>query len=256
MQPDALADKLMQARLDRTKIELMEDERPETWLEARTTADLACLGEPHAWKLGGTTQPVRDIFGITVPFYGPIGGHELFENGDPVALPPLPDPVAEPEIAIRLSRDVEPRRSQRSDAEILTYIDALAPALDIAAVALQNPAEEGVLSLIADRAGAGLILVGNWHHADRLERLRNQSVRLLLNGSERSSGSEAALIGGVLGALRDFFAEAAREERTLIEGDIIATGGLAPAMPIGKSKNVTAAFDGWDDAYFELVHDI
>jgi 2-keto-4-pentenoate hydratase len=254
MQPDKLAEKLMQARLDRTKIALTASERPDTWQEARATADLACLGEPHAWKLGGTTQPVRDIFGISVPFYGPIGGHELFENGDPVSLPPLPDPVVEPEIAVRLSRDVEPRRTQRSDAQVLTYIDAVAPALDIAAVALQNPAEEGVLSLIADRAGAGLILVGNWHHVDALSRLRNQSVRLLLNGSERSSGGEPALIGGVLGALRDFFAEAARENRTLTEGDIVATGGLAPAIPLGKSKNVTAAFDGWDDAYFELVH--
>ena len=254
MSPEALAEKLIQARLERRKVALSPDERPTSWLAAREAADMACIGEPHAWKLGGTTQPVRDIFGISMPFYGPLGGHEVFENGEPVNLPPLPSPVAEPEIAVRLSRDVEPQRAQRSDAEVLKTFDAVAPALDLAAVALEDPPTEGVFSLIADRAGAGVILVGNWHHAQMLEKLNNQSVRLLLNGQERARGSEAALIGGVLGALRDFFAEAAREERTLYEGDVIATGGLSPAMPLGASKNVTAAFDGWDDAHFEIVH--
>ena len=80
MSPEALAEKLIQARLERRKVALSPDERPTSWLAAREAADMACIGEPHAWKLGGTTQPVRDIFGISMPFYGPLGGHEVFEH--------------------------------------------------------------------------------------------------------------------------------------------------------------------------------
>ncbi|MEM8616401.1 MAG: hypothetical protein AAGF20_05640, partial [Pseudomonadota bacterium] len=69
-----------------------------------------------------------------------------------------------------------------------------------------------------------------------------------------SEGNVNALIGGVAGALRDFFIQAAREERTLKAGAIIATGGLAPAIPIGTATRVKANFEGWRDAEFELRH--
>ena len=254
MTPDALAETLLVARASRRKITLAAHQRPIDWHAARRSADLACRGEPKAWKLGGTTQPVRDIFAIDAPFYGPLGAHELYASGEPVMIPPLPGPVAEPEIAVRLAANVSPKAAPRSDAEIASLIDAISPALDIAAVALENPAKEGVLSLIADRAGAGLILTGDWQPASDLPCLVNQPVRLLLDGRQRSQGNVNTLIGGVIGALRDFFTEAAREDRVLNSGDIIATGGLAAAIALTNAKTVAAAFDDWQTTSFTLEH--
>lgn len=254
MTPETRAEKLIIARTNRRKITLPVQDRPATWAEARETADYACIGDPVAWKLGGTTQFVRDIFGIDWMFYGPLGSHEVYEDGQTVIVPPLPGPVAEPEIAVRLSKDVQPSDMPRTDAQIKGLIDAIAPALDIAAVALTDPASEGVLSLIADRAGTGLVLTGAWQSPTILPRLANQPVRLLLDGREASRGNANVLLGGVYGALRDFFVQAARENRTLFAGDVIATGGLAPAIPIGNAKTVTASFDGWQTARFALEY--
>lgn len=254
MTPDTRAEKLIAARAKRRKITFLAQDRPQTWADARLTADLACLGDATAWKLGGTTQFVRDIFDIDYPFYGPLGSHEVYDNGQEAIIPPLPGPVAEPEIAVRLSRDIPPAQTPRTDADLTDMIDAIAPALDIAAVALKDPASEGVLSLIADRAGAGLILTGEWQHKSILPRLKNQPVRLLLGGREVSRGNANVLIGGVLGALRDMLIQAAREDRTFFAGDIIATGGLAPAIPIGHATSVTASFDGWQRAHFKLAY--
>ena len=254
MTPETRAKALMAARAARHKITLPVHDRPTTWDEARQTADYACIGEPVAWKLGGTTQFVRDIFNIDWMFYGPLGRHEVYEDGQTATVPPLPGPVAEPEIAVRLNCDIEPDSAPRSDAQIIKIIDAVAPALDIAAVALEDPASEGVLSLISDRAGTGLVLTGKWDSPSILQRLTQQPVKLLLDGQECSSGNADVLLGGIYGALRDFFVQAARENRTLYKGAIIATGGLAPAIPIGDAKTVTASFEGWQTAHFALEY--
>jgi len=254
MTPETRAKILMAARAARRKITLPVQDRPATWAEARETAILACIGDPVAWKLGGTTQFVRDIFGIDWMFYGPLGSHEVYEDGQIAIVPPLPGPVAEPEIAVRLNCDVEPNGTPRTDAQITEMIDAVAPALDIAAVAFEDPANEGVLSLISDRAGTGLVLTGAWDSPSVLPRLTNQPVKLLLDGQDCSSGNANVLLGGIYGALRDFFVQAARENRTLSKGAVIATGGLAPAIPIGDAKTVTASFDGWQTTQFALEY--
>lgn len=251
---DALAGKLMAARTARQKISLGAHERPGTWTAARQIADACCEGEPAAWKLGGTTRAVREIFQIDYPFYGPLSAAETFHAGETVTLPPLPGPVAEPEIAVRLAADVPPQETPRSDTQISALIGAIAPALDLAAVALADPPTEGALSLIADRAGAGVMTVGEWQSPQSLPRLSDTRVTLAFDGDTVAEGNVNALIGGVVGALRDFFIQAAREERTLKAGAIIATGGLAPAIPLGTARRVKATFEGWRDAEFELRH--
>lgn len=254
MIPAVLAEKLLTARIRREKIALAPEEHPSSWDEARQTAALCLRDQPFGWKLGATNQGGRDAFGLTRPIYGGLDAHEIYEAGEDVIVPVLPAPLAEPEIVVRLGDGVVAQENPRSDAEILALIDGVCAAVEFPSTCLISPESEGVLAFVADRAGVGFLALGDFVEADRLKQLGAGKTQLILDGSVVAEGDCSALIGGVFGALRDFFVETGKEGRTLHPHDVISTGGLAAAKPLGHAASIGAVIEGLPEAHFRLIH--
>lgn len=254
MSPSVLAEKLLTARIKRSKITLAPQERPTTWDEARQTAALCLRDQPYGWKLGATNQGGRDAFGLSRPIYGGLDAHEIYEAGDDVIVPIVPAPLAEPEIAVRLGASVAPLDTPRSDQEIIALIDGVCAAIECPSTCLASPDTEGVLSFVADRAGVGFLALGEFAEATLLETLSNAPAKLILDGRVVAEGNSDLLIGGVFGALRDFFVETGKEGRVLHPNDVISTGGLSLAKPLAQATSIGAMIEGLPEAHFRLSH--
>ncbi|MEL7231050.1 MAG: fumarylacetoacetate hydrolase family protein [Pseudomonadota bacterium] len=254
MNPSVLAEKLLTARIRREKVELAPQERPTNWDEARQTAALCLRDQPYGWKLGATNQAGRDTFGLTRPIYGGLDAHEIYEAGKDVIVPSLPAPLAEPEIVVRLGDSVAPIDTPRSDEEILALIDGVCAAVEFPSTCLLSPETEGVLSFVADRAGVGFLALGEFAPAETLQTLGNANTQLILDGMTVAEGNSNLLIGGVFGALRGFFVETGKEGRALHPNDVISTGGLCEALPLGQAASVGAVIEGLPEAHFRLSY--
>jgi len=254
MTPSVLAEKLLTARVRREKVELDPSERPTIWDEARHTAALCLRDQPYGWKLGATNQGGREAFGLTRPIYGGLDAHEIYETGEEVIVPVLPAPLAEPEIVVRLGDTVAARTEPRSDNEILALIDGVCAAVEFPSTCLASPETEGVLAFVADRAGVGFLALGEFAAADVLTTLADAKTQLVFDGSTVAEGNSNLLIGGVFGALRDFFVETGKEGRVLHSNDVISTGGLSKALPLGQAASVGAVIEGLPPAQFRLTY--
>jgi len=245
---EQLAQLLVRARLDLRPIEAFpSDLLPQSWADARKIADLTMDGaEPAGWKLGGTTQPSRHIFGLKRPFYGPYKAGEVHQGGSHIDVSGLISPLVEAEVVITFRTEFPPDPQPRNVSELSKHLAWIAPALEIPSTPLTDVLGLGIKALVADRSAAGVLAIGKQHDPAELDAISNQTLDLVIDGKTVSSSNVSALIDGVLGAARDFLVELGREGRTLPAGVPIATGGLTPASPIDGARQISAVFEGWD----------
>ena len=199
-------------------------------------ATLALWGQPRCgFKLGYTSAAMRRQMGISQPNYGRLTVDMDFTRGNPV---PLVHPRAEPEIALRIARDVDPRADKGAD--VITIVDAVFPALEIVDTRYHDYVfryEDN----IADNSSAAGFVLGAAHLPDVL---RGDGVDVTFEiGEERPLiGHSSAALGGPLHALKWLLAELAAIDEVLPAGSIILTGGLTAAPPLAEGQTLTAHF--------------
>jgi 2-keto-4-pentenoate hydratase len=187
------------------------------------------------WKLGYTTQVMREQLGIDEPNIGPLlssmvlaGGHGL-----PVG---LLHPRVEPEIALVLDRDVDqaldPSAAVKACAEALVALEVV----DSVWTGYRFDLEHNT----ADGSSAAHVVVGAPVPMEVLDELE---VTLYRNGAVVGTGTGAAALGHPVHALAWLTGELSRRGRSLRAGDIVITGGLTAAVPIQPGEVVHAEFD-------------
>ncbi len=211
---------------------------------ATQAARLARLGasEPAAFKLGGTNQSGLETFGVDSPFFGALAPHELTED-DAFVWPDARAPLAEPEIAVALQRDMPPRWEGYGLDELEAELAWAAPALEMPDTVVDNPRRAGLPWLLADACGAGRLVLGPRLGAAHVRELEDAPCALIFNNVVVSVGfARDALIGGALGALREFLMTLARFDLTLPAGAPVSLGGCALAQPLPDNARVEARF--------------
>ncbi len=211
---------------------------------ATQAARLARLGAstPAAFKLGGTNQSGLETFGVDSPFFGALAPHELMED-DAFVWSEARAPVAEPEIAVALQRDMPPRADGYSLDEVEAALAWAAPALEMPDTVVENPRRAGLPWLLADACGAGRLVLGPRLGAAHVRDLEDAPCALIFDNVVVSVGfARDALIGGTLGALREFLMTLARFDLTLPAGAPISLGGCALPQPLPDHARVEARF--------------
>jgi 2-keto-4-pentenoate hydratase len=187
------------------------------------------------WKLGYTTQAMRDQLGIAEPNYGPLLSPMLLAHGAEVPEGVL-HPRVEPEIALVLGREV----GTALDAdEALAACDEAIAALEVVD-SVWSDYRFDLEHNTADGSSAAYVVRGA---ALPLDVLAEVEVTLYRNGGVVGSGTGAAAMGHPARALAWLTAELDARGLGLHPGDIVITGGLCAAVPIEQGDVVHAEFE-------------
>ena len=231
MTHDELKAELQAARREGRPANLEVADLPEDLGEAYALAfSLLPPEDVAAWKIGGANPWSQAAFGNTVPFFGALSRRELLLGSTPVDLTGLVSPLAEPEIMLELAG--------LPDEEGNAEFSRMGIGIEIPASVLPGAARRTLAGQIVDRAGAGLIWVGDVRSFDA-SLLDNITLCYGKSGGELSEGGSRNVIGGPGGATRAFLKLARSLGAPLAAGQWIATAGLVSAVPVSSGERVT-----------------
>lgn len=211
------------------------------------------------WKVGYASEAMRREMGIAEPNYGPLYADMLLDTGAPVG-PGVTQPRAEPEIALLLAQDVDPRRL--AGLTPAASRDALGEAVGEVRCALEIV--DSVWSTYtftwaentADGSSAAHAVLGEPIPAGvDLAAVEVTACEVDAHGNRATyTGTGGAAMGHPLEALRWLVGALAEQGRVLRAGDLVLTGGLTPTLPLTSGARVSARFaaPGWD-GHVEVV---
>ena len=189
------------------------------------------------WKLGYTSQAMRQQMGIAEPNLGPLTDAMLLDDG--AGIEHALQPRVEPEIALVVDRDVHGvltadacRAVVRSAHLALEVVDSIW--CDYRFTWAHNT---------ADGSSAAYVVLGPSLPADDLARLE---VALVRNGDVVGTGRGSAAMGDPFAALAWLTGALAGQPRGLRAGDVVITGGLCAAAPLMVGDRVTARVTNGD----------
>ena len=204
------------------------------------------------WKVAATGASARAQLGITEPFFGRLYDHQVAPS--PAMLPASALWRAhEPEIALRIARDLDPRDAPFDTAAIAAATDAVLPAFEIIGTPFEPWRDVGAPMLIADNAAFGFWVMGaaitDWRGLDLLD----APVRLLIDGVEVGTGRGANVGGGPLGVAAWLANAMAAQGLGLRAGDFVTTGSVTAPVPVAAGQRVRAIYDGLGEIAVDIA---
>jgi 2-keto-4-pentenoate hydratase len=229
-------EKAGRARLmDESLPELTDDERPQS--EDQGYAVRAGLADWFArqgrgrvvgYKIGATTSVMQQYLGVDGPSYGHMMSAKCFATGAWVSTKHSCKTGVEAELAIVLGKDIPPRATPWVRDELVGFIKAVAPAIEIVENRYGDIRSAGLGTLIADDFFHKACVLGqpveNWKTID----LPAIDASLSGNGEKVESGKGAEVLGDPLNALVWLVNIFARQRRTLRANDVVLTGSMTP----------------------------
>lgn len=191
--------------------------------------------QPIGWKLGYTSLAMRQQMGIDRPNFGRLTDAMVLSDGGSVPDAAL-QPRVEPEIAVRLGRDL---RSPDSVADVLDAIDDAFACLEVVD-SVWTDYRFAIEHNTADGSSAAYVVFGP--SISRRD-LASTPVRLFHNGSEVATATGAAASGHPLAGVAWLVTALADAGQVLRAGEVVITGGLTAAVPIAPGDHVQATFE-------------
>ena len=180
---------------------------------------------PIGWKVGFGAPAWLEKLAITGPLVGFLTDGGLVSSGETVSLAGWRKPVAEPEIAVHMGRELGPG----ADAETArAAVAAIGPAIELADL---DPPPDDVEAILSGNIYHRHVIVGPTDAARAGARLDGVSARVRRNGVEievpanleTNTGPLLGLVGHVADVL------ASHGER-LSAGDVIIAGSIVPPL--------------------------
>lgn len=205
---------------------------------------------PLGWKIGFTNRTIWEEYGVHAPIWGVMWDRTVMavDPARTIACPlsGLVEPRIEPEIVFRMARTPEPEMNQK---ELLDCIDAVGHGFEIV-----QSAYPGWRFRAADTVAAGA-LHGRYFHGPLLPltertdwrtRLAEFEIRLFRAGELVDRGHARNVLDGPLSALLHFARGLAVHpaEFGIRAGDLITTGTVTRAFPVGAGEHWHSEIDG------------
>ena len=189
-------------------------------------------GSVAGLKIATTTRIMQELMGIDHPCGGMIFSSRIHTSGTAIARKDFVNLVIECELAVRLGRDMpsgdEPYDRGSARAAVAAVMPAFELIEDRKAVYKQTKA----LSLIADNAWNGGIVLGAEHMPARDFDLNDLGGTLSIDGVSTKSGKT----DDPMGALAWVANLAASRGRPLKAGMVVITGSVIPTLPIAPGE--------------------
>ncbi|MFD4350159.1 2-keto-4-pentenoate hydratase [Streptomyces coelicoflavus] len=175
-------------------------------------------------KLGFTSKAKMAQMGVSDVIVGRLTDAMRVANGSDLDLGRFIHPKVEPEVAYRISRDVD---LDDPTTDIESCVDALAPALEVIDSRYRD-FRFTYEDVVADNTSASAYVIGSWRP---LESVPNRAVRLVSGGTE-TVGSTAAILGDPVRALHALLDMCRRRSIPLRAGQVVLAGAATAAVPL------------------------
>jgi 2-keto-4-pentenoate hydratase len=190
------------------------------------------------FKVGLTSDAMRRQLGVDEPDFGHLLSDMAYDGRVPVGR--HLQPRAEPEVALVLGKPLRDKGLTASDI-------AAATAYAVGAIEVIDSRiadwRIGLLDTVADNASSGGFVLGRLRLP--LEGFDPATVRCVFehNAATVGIGAGTAVLGSPLNAAAWLANELIGRGVTMAPGQVILTGALSAAVPVGPGDTVAATFD-------------
>jgi 2-keto-4-pentenoate hydratase len=193
---------------------------------------------PLGWKVGFGAPAAMQKFAIKAPLVGFLTDQALVATGATVSLSGWVKPVAEPEIAVHMGRDLP----AGADREIVkAAIAGLGPAIELADV--DRPPDD-VERILAGNIYQRGVIVGPCDAARAGGGVDGLHGHIARNGSAFAQTSDPqALTGELIDIVRHVADTLAAFGETLRAGQIIITGSIVPPLWVEAGEEIVFKLD-------------
>lgn len=192
-------------------------------------------------KIGITSRPVQQMFGVDQPDFGCLFADMAYGTHQAIPKDTLIQPKAEGEIAFVLKRDLS--GPGLTAADVLAATEGVMACFEIVDSRIRNW-EIGIVDTVADNASSGAFVLG-----DRLVDPRRADLTLCgmvieKNGQVAVTGAGAAVLGSPVNAVVWLANQLGRYGEGLKAGDIVLSGSLAAMVPAASGDHFRMSIAG------------
>ncbi len=194
-------------------------------------------GGVGGWKLGYTSDAMREQMGISEPNFGPLARAMILDPGTRIGADrhPVMQPRVEPEIAAVIGREIP---AHADVAAVRACVRSWNLALEVVDSVWQDYRFDWHLNT-ADGSSAAYVLLGP-SLTGAGTRLTDLRVDLRRNGELVGSGRGDAAMGDPAVALNWLVGRLAERGLALRPRDVVITGGITPAVPLLPGDRIEA----------------
>lgn len=190
-------------------------------------------------KIGLTSKAMQEMVGVAEPDYGYLLDGMVLEDGADVAVHTLIAPRVEGEIAFRLGRTLV--GTEVTIEEVLEATEAVAPALEVIDSRIADW-RITITDTIADNASSARAVIGEFRSPGKLD-LPTLAMRMDVDGTTVEGRGDAVLGHPAIAVA--WLARALDAQGEALEaGEIVLSGALARALPVGPGSHARAEIDG------------
>ena len=197
-------------------------------------------GPVRGLKIATTTKVMQQLMGIDHPCGGMIYERRIHQSPARLKREDFINLMVEFELAVRLGTDLPRRDAPYTAADVRPAVAELMPAFELIEDRGADYKSTNALSLIADNAWNGGIVLGTAQRVPADVELNGIRGSLTVNGTERGTG----VTDDPMGALAWIANLAADRGRPLQAGMVVITGSVLPTIPIAPGETFVFTLDG------------
>jgi len=243
---DNLAERLWKARVEGGVVDPATVTAPTSMAEACAVQDgvIRLLGHPVAgYKVGSTSKEAQRILGTTEPGSCPVPTPYLHASPAHIPVAPAHSPAIEGEFAFRLGRDLPPRSTPYTRAEVSDAVDAVAGAIEVVGTRFAGGlAGKGRFLVTADCGANIALVVGKWTTDWQSLDLPSHRVAVRINGAPAGEGTGARALDDPMNVLVWLANDQSKRGRGLTKGLCVSTGTCTGLDPVKPGDKVVAEF--------------
>ncbi|WP_456410144.1 2-keto-4-pentenoate hydratase [Oceanithermus sp.] len=207
------------------------------------------MGQPVGYKVGLTSKPVQQKFGVDQPLRGVLLERMLLPSGATVPAKFGAVPIVEGDLLVRVKD--EGINQARTPEEVLAHLDAVIPFIELPDLVLKKGEPLNGATITAINVGARLGVMGRpipvENTPEFAEALGSMQVYVMQDGRLVLKAPGSAILGHPLNAVVWLVQDLAREGKGLKAGDLVSLGSFgAPLRPkAGSTVWVGYSFGRW-----------
>ena len=188
-------------------------------------------------KLGFTSKAKMEQMGVHDMIWGRLTDRMEYMKDEELDLSTFIHPRAEPEIAFRLSNDVDVILTKEN---VFDYIDGVAVAIEIIDSRYEN-FKFSLEDVVADNCSSSGFILGEWKEP---QGVINLEMSLSLDDEIVQTGNSNAILGDPMESLYAASRLALENGENLLKGYVVLAGAATPAMYIKSGQRISASAEG------------
>ena len=199
------------------------------------------------YKMGFTSKAKMEQMGVHDLIWGQLTDAMFYDSNTDLPLNKFIHPRAEPEIAFKISNDVNDVLTLENAKD---YVSHVAVALEIIDSRYQN-FKFSLEDVVADNCSSAAFAIGEWKPVD--QNIEGILMSMVFEDVVMGSGNSNAILDNPWASFVASSRLALENGVTMKAGDIVLAGAATSAVHIKKGDTISAHADGLGAVFLEVV---